>query len=81
MDSDGDGYGDNYTYTNVTGETLSDDTIDGLDIDPRLIKPVFKMVMRSQMSRHNGVISMGTVSVTITRIIQQFEGNVGPGSW
>ena len=38
-DSDGDGYGDNYTYTNVTGETLSDDTYRwSCDIDPGLIQ-------------------------------------------
>ena len=38
-DSDGDGYGDNYTYTNVTGEPLSDETYRwACDIDPGLIQ-------------------------------------------
>jgi hypothetical protein len=39
VDTDGDGVGDNYSYTNVTGETLSDDTYRwSCDIDPGLIQ-------------------------------------------
>jgi WD40 repeat protein len=37
-DTDGDGYGDNYTYTNVTGHSTSaDGYIWGCDVDPGLI--------------------------------------------
>ena len=39
VDTDGDGVGDNYSYTNVTGETLGDDIYRwSCDIDPGLIQ-------------------------------------------
>jgi len=39
VDTDGDGYGDNYSYTNITGEKLSDDAYRwSCDVDPGLIQ-------------------------------------------
>ena len=39
IDSDGDGYGDNYTYTNVTGEMIADDTYRwSCDVEPEYIQ-------------------------------------------